>query len=478
MVLVFSTPTKCLATNLVIVNRGLMVLLYGCSVLYFFLHPKPICAQQFELLRYQEDYSFLKDSSLKGYQNLKYLPLSAYREIYLSIGGEIRAELAGKINENWIMNQGLNTSLLQRYFIHADLKLGSKFRVFAQLNSAIETGNKYPSAKVDVDELVVQNLFLEYQIFSCPKNLVGVRFGRQEINYGSGRLISVREGNNVRQYFTGAKISFSSPKIKVDGFAFSEDRYRPGVLDNKLNLQMNLWGGYANVTNSRIGNFDLYYLGIRRDKAIFEAGQGKELRHTTAIRYWKSDARLTYNLEAAYQFGRLADQTIRAWTLALELAYPLGDSPRQARVNLRNDYISGDASKEDGRLTTFNPVYPKGGYFGFNPLIGPANLIDIHPYLTWPVSSKFTLQADIVFNWRYAKADGLYHPSGNFNIAASHSPYRYIGTTYLMSAALNYNKSWSFNSGFQFFKIGPLIKNLTKYPTSSIYFNFQTTMKF
>ena len=434
--------------------------------------------QSIKLMRYDEDYSSLKDSSRNFYNALKFMPLSVDKNVYVTFGGEIREEFGGKINEDWIKDQGFNSSFLQRYSLYADLNLSKRLRFFAQINSALENGSKYGPSPVDEDQLAVQNLFAEYRILNRSGNKLAVRVGRQEINYGSGRLISVREGTTVRQYFTGAKMMYASPKFTIDAFALQADEVNFGVFDNKPSHQANLWGVYSNLNIEKGGNFDFYYLGTRRDHAEFEEGIAKEVRHTLATRYWKSGGGFIYNLEAAYQFGKFGNGQINAWTTAIEFGYLFEDTKFKPSINLRNDYISGDKRAGDGNLQTFNPLYPKGGYFGFNPLIGPSNLIDLHPYLTLTITDQLTVQADVVFNWRYSLNDGIYRPSGNFNTAGSFSNHRFVGTTYLLSADYRFNDHLSISCGGQYFRVGSFIKDLVPQFANSKFFNTQISFKF
>lgn len=434
--------------------------------------------QSIKLMRYDEDYSMLKDSSRNCYNTLKFLPLSADKKVYLSFGGEIREEFGGKFNEDWIRNQGFNASFLQRYSLYADLNIGARLRFFAQVNSALENGSRYGPSPVDEDQLAVQNLFAEYRILKDSSNTLVLRVGRQEINYGSGRLISVREGTTVRQYFTGAKVRYATPRFSVDAFVLAADEVNFGVFDNRPSHQANLWGAYSNLQIPKAGNFDFYYLGIRRDHAEFEEGIAKEVRHTLATRYWKSGGGFIYNLEAAYQFGKFGKGHIDAWTMAIELGYTFENTRFKPSINLRNDYISGDQKAGDGKLQTFNPLFPKGGYFGFNPLVGPSNLIDLHPYLTLAITDKLTAQADVVFNWRYSLKDGIYRPGGNFNTAGSISDHRFIGTTYLLSADYQFNKQLSFSAGGQYFRVGDFIKDIVPLWDNSKFFNAQVSYKF
>src|SRR5690606_28239013 len=97
--------------------------------------------QHFKLMRYDEDYSGLKDSAKTFYNKIKYIQLSEDRQFYLSLGGEARGELNYAENEDWgETNVGRDVFFLQRYHLHADLHIGDRIRIFGQLRSGLEDG--------------------------------------------------------------------------------------------------------------------------------------------------------------------------------------------------------------------------------------------------------------------------------------------------------------------------------------------------
>jgi len=450
----------------------LLVLVFLCTVGTNILSAQP------KLLRFEDDPPAIKDSINNLYRRIKFIPVDVIPNAYVSVGGELRAEYGGKVNEDWIANQGYNHTLLQRFSLHADFHAGTKIRLFLQLNSAVENGSKYGPAPVDEDQLNVQNFFADYLFLQHAGRSLTARIGRQEMNYGSGRIISVRDGTNTRQYFTGIKLKYASPTFSADAFVLAADKIKPGIFDNILYGTANLWGIYTTRKIQSAGSLDVYYLGSRKYGAVYEEGKANDMRHTLASRYWNNNGALTYNFEGAYQFGTFGKGNISAWTLAIEMGYRWRDSKKNPYIGLRNDYISGDKSAGDGSLQTFNPLYPKGGYFGFNPLIGPANLIDIHPYFTLSPKRWLSLQGDIVFNWRYSLNDGIYLPSGNLHYQASASQHRFIGTTYLLEIDFTISNYVFFSVGGQYFRVGNVIKDIIPDWGNSKYFNMQLSCKF
>ncbi|KAF2080676.1 alginate export family protein [Flavobacterium sharifuzzamanii] len=448
-------------------------------IISFLLMGNISSSQNFKLLRYDENYEFLKDSNRNFYERLKYIPLNQKKDIYMSIGGEARYEYVDFNNEDWgRFNVGHNNFLLQRYDLHADIHLGKNFRIFAQLRSALEDGRTNGARGIDEDQLNVQNLFLDVNVWQQKDKKVTIRVGRQELDYGSGRLISVREGPNTRLYFTGGKLMYTSSRVSVDAFAMMADTVYTGVFDNKMSKQLNLWGAYSKIIFPKAGNLDLYYLGFRRDASVFEEGIAPERRHTIGTRLWKYGGGFIYNLEAAYQFGTFGSGNINAWTGSIDIGYMFENVKFKPTINLRNDYISGDKNQGNGNLQTFNPLYPKGGYFGFSPQVGPVNLIDIHPYATFDLLSNLKMQVDVVLNWRYSTQDGVYRPSGILNLRGSDSDEKYIGTAYLANFTYGINKYISVVSGIQYFKTGAFINDVIPNSKDGVFFNARLTFKF
>ena len=93
------------------------------------------------LLRYDEDWSFLKDPANRTelWDPLKYIALGK-ADWYLSLGGETRQRY--EIYHNFpfalpSVPDDDNGYYLMRYMLHGDLHLGQSVRVFAQFKSAI-----------------------------------------------------------------------------------------------------------------------------------------------------------------------------------------------------------------------------------------------------------------------------------------------------------------------------------------------------
>lgn len=430
-------------------------------LLSIFLNLQFYHSQNFKLMRYDEDYHYLKDNKESFYNRIKYIPMSAGGNSYLSTGGEARFELDYAVNEDWgRMNNGTDIFVLQRYHLHGDLHLGDRIRIFGQLRGGLEDGRKNGPRSIDEDQLNVQNLFVDIIPYRIDDKSITLRLGRQEIQYGSGRMIDVREGPNLRLYFDGIKVAFTSSKLKVDVFVMADAIVNTGVFDNRSTKKANLWGVYSTYHFSKKNNFDFYYLGIDRTGGIFDEGVKQESRHTFGARAWRNGEGFVYNFEAAYQFGKFGKGNINAFGISSEIGYLFGSVNGTPTVKLKNDYVSGDKIKGDGRLGTSNAMYPNGGYFGMNPQAGPANLISVHPNLSWHPFENITLTGAVVFNWRSSLEDGVYGPNGSLRLSSSDSKKRYIGTAYTTSFSWKINNFLTYSTGIQYFQTGSFINDV------------------
>ena len=189
----------------------------------------------YSLLRENENWSFLKDPSLRNdfWDPIKYIRLRA-DNWYLTVGGEIREVFENVGNDNWGKQPYMNTFFLQRYMLNTDWHLGKQFRVFVQLKSGLELYRQGGPRPIDEKKLDFEAAYVEIAGNSDKKNWIVLRAGRQELNYGSGRLLSVREGPNVRQSFDGVKIRSKAGAWNIDAFAVRPD------LDTRLDSSTTL----------------------------------------------------------------------------------------------------------------------------------------------------------------------------------------------------------------------------------------------
>jgi len=352
----------------------------------------------FSLLR-QNDVISIKDPST-FYQQLKNLSLS--KNSSLSFGGSYRFQTEGFINEQFdsTVDNETDAWVLQRFMLHAHLKLGKRFELFAELNSSI-INSKENLTPVDRDELSFNQLFISYSLNEHWKFLIG----RQNIRLGSGRLVDVREGPNVRLSFDMAQIQYQDDNTSFTAFHAIPVQQQEGIFDNDF-LQDNesLSALYWTQNWTEKTNTDFYILYKTEENKTWNTGTADDNRASVGVRHFGIWKGITYNNEFVYQFGSFADQDIRAWTASfnIEKEFNFGI------IGVKTEAISGDSDNES-TLNTFDGLYPRGAYFGRVARIGPSNLFDIHPYFDTRLGN-FNIELDYVAFWRFSNEDGVYNP--------------------------------------------------------------------
>ena len=231
------------------------------------------------------------------------------------MGGEAREVWEQIGNDNWGESPYWNGYLNERYMPYFDLHYGKHLRTFVELKSGINSFRQGGPRPIDEKRLDFQAAFLEVGT-TFGKNLINVRVGRQELEYGSGRLIDVREGPNVRLSFDGFMVKSKIASWLTDGFALRPDEDNPGFFDNSPDHTTGFWGIYATRPLRDKASLDLYYLGLDRKDAAFQRGTAQEVRHSLGARISRLIASdkpaWDFDYEGLWQFGTFGSANIEA----------------------------------------------------------------------------------------------------------------------------------------------------------------------
>jgi len=405
--------------------------------------PAPPQRPAIRLIRYEEDWSTLCNHSLRTdfLDRLKCMPLHRLGpHSYVSLGGEFRGVYEDVLDDNWSNEPyPTNSFWLERYQLHSDFRFNPNIRLFLQLESGLEQGRPGGARPIDVKDLDLLNAFVEFNRAPETEESTMLRVGRQEFQFGSGRLVAVREGPNVRQSFYAARIRQRLNRWTLDGFAGRPAKDNPGFFDNVPVQTTSFWGVYSECAlggdPERVADF--YYFGLDRKSATFNQGTAREQRQTVGARIAAGaprpdDLRLAiphYDIEAVFQFGSFGAGSIQAWTAASEWGVTLPRMPERPRLGLRADVASGDRDPQKTNLQTFNPLFPIGNYFGVlsDTGPGPVNFYDLHPNLRTFFPHNISADTDWVIWWRQSLEDGIYNVPGNLLIPAGNSQARFVG---------------------------------------------------
>ncbi|WP_375596468.1 alginate export family protein [Algihabitans albus] len=396
------------------------------------------CETGFAKLRYQDDISCHRDAApVDALDRLKFIPLDRAGGVSLSLGGDVRQRYEYTQDPGFGADpQDESGVWLQRYILHGDLELGPTFRVFGQIFSALESGRAGGPSPVDENELALQNAFLDVRLPLMAQGQLTLRGGRQELDYGSGRLVDVREGPNVRRTFDAGRLIAELPDWRLDALLARPRAVEQGRFDDESDGDRALWGLYA--TGGRtllpLGSLDLYYLGFHDREGSFQQGTEDEKRHSVGVRFWGERGGWDWNWEGLYQFGSFGSGDIRAWTLASQTGYTWSDWIWQPRLALSANIASGDDDPGDADLGTFNALFPRGNYFSEAAVLGPRNFFNLHGFLTVVPFQELSLTGDFNAFWRLETEDGVYSPSGQLIRASGGSDERFVGSAVSLTA--------------------------------------------
>lgn len=399
--------------SLIMIKSIPLLLLFSLSVFITQAQPGPI-----KNIRYEDDFSYLlKDTTpRKGWDKLKYIPLSPSGKSTASLGGEIREWYEIRRNPNFgDLPPGSvedNSGALQhRAMFHGDLQFGKRFRIFGELNNTLEFFNPNPPVpEIIVDGLGVHQFFTDINLGKkgAEKSIV-LRLGRQELDFGNGLLVSSREGPNNRLPFDGASFIMKDSAKTFHFFAATPIVINPDVFDN-THTEEAIWGVCSNLRQKENMKLDLSYIGMYSERRAYNYVGGNQHRHTIGARLYNHGKRIWYEAESMYQTGEFESKLINAFNFTGEGRYIFKKKFLKPMVGLGLSFITGDYSSTDNQINTFDPMFPKPVY-GLATPQGPSNIAHIKP--TFGISPSKRLYINFSWYWlaRTSTNDGTYAPS-------------------------------------------------------------------
>jgi hypothetical protein len=126
--------------------------------------------------------------------------------------------------------------------------------------------------------------------------------------------------------------------------------------------------------------------------------------------------------------GGARSGAIRAYTVGAHTGYTPPGARFRPRFGFGGAVISGDRDPSDPDLGSFNPLFPRGSFFGQIAQNGAVNVRVLQPSVTLRFAENLSVIASTYFYWRDSVRDGLYGPPSNLMRTGQRSQERYIGT--------------------------------------------------
>ena len=405
--------------------------------------PPPDCAgRSFSSVRSDESPSAWADHDCDRdwFDGLRSMDMG--RAGVLSVGGEVRVryELDSTANFDRETGDG-DGAFFGRAYLFADWRAGERVRTFVNLR-ATEAVDRDPFSRiVDDAGLDLQEAFVEL----WATDTLSARFGRQEFSLPTdapSRLLSTRNGPNVRRTFDGAHLLWKPDALRLDGFYLETVDPERGTFNDRASGTERIWGARVSTApqNDRLG-WDGYYYGFADEEAEFQPVSGDQTRHTLGTRVVRQKGMDRWDLdaEAAFQWGDITppDQTppdpagrhnsrdIRAGFAAVDAGYTF-EARFRPRLGIQAYVSSGDDADGD-TVGTFDAIYPSGAYLNDATLLRGQNVTSLGIRSDARLSDSVSGSIFYTRYWRTSGDDGFYLQNARLAREGMPDQSRFIG---------------------------------------------------
>jgi hypothetical protein len=284
---------------------------------------------------------------------------------------------------------------------------------------------------------------------------------------------------NTRLTFDAVILKYANQKRKIDFLAVTPVVSNPNVFDDESFKQkvMGVYGTEYFVPKKLL--MDYYFLNFTSDSRKYNFVGGKENRQSIGLRFFSQNPTFNYELESTYQFGKFNDSKIMAYGFSSDVNYKL-DTKTNLMIGLGANYFTGDKSKSDKILNTYNLIFSKPSY-GLAAPIGSSNIVNINPYIRVNPTKKLSVYAGVYLLNRQSNQDGTYSP-GMAQVRPTPptlfiSTKKDIGTQYALETGYNVNKHLFFAVDLAYLKAGSYVKETGK-GKNITYASFKGAFKF
>jgi hypothetical protein len=326
-------------------------------------------------------------------------------------GGDVRSRYQTEYNSRLTERQ--NEYHLSRLRVYGDLWYEDIFRLYVEGIGAWSAGENLPPLAIDENYADFQNLFVDAKLFTLGDAPVYARVGRQELLFGSQRLVSPLDWGNTRRTFQGARVFRTTEKFDFDMFwaqPVVPNRDRLDSVDNNQNFA----GAWATYRPTKTSSVDAYYLMLDNTNRTTQQGvvRAPFTRHTIGGRATGQKDAFLYDFEGAMQLGTQAGKDVVAGMATAGVGYTLKDAPWTPTAWLYYDYASGGTG--GNTVHTFNQLFPFGHYYmGWIDQVGRQNIHDINVHLFMYPRKWLTVWLQGHTFYLADKRDALYNAAGN-----------------------------------------------------------------
>lgn len=381
-----------------------------------------------------------------GLQSLRYLPLDPVDPLaFATLGGEARLRWERLDPQRFGLAGGNSfTARGERLLLHADVHRDA-WRAFVQFSAAGEVG--WPVARpADKSEPDVAQAFVDWH-FNGVTGVVSTEFlriGRFELPFPTNRLIGVNDAANLRRTFQGVMVDVDVARVPVTAFITRPVANGPSAFDDHWSSGERFNGLNASLLHSQGGvsaldSIDAFVFDRYRAFDQVQNGAGAEHVQTWGARVAGHVGALRGTVQATRQHGRLGGQRMDGNGLTIDVAESFA-VPWNPTLTASFGRASGDARPGDGRVDTFDPLYPNLAYSTDAGYFYPGNNEDISVALSLQPVVSLQMQVGGYRIRRLESQDAAYQPPGLVLVPGHGSGGRQLATLPFLKATLQIDR--------------------------------------
>ncbi len=359
-----------------------------------------------------------------------------------------------------------NSYLLTRFRFGMLVKPGEWFSVYAELQDATAFWKTPPVGPPYQDTWDLRRAYVD--LGNIEKSRVAFRVGRQDLNFGYGRLVGTSYWRNASRGFDAAMAIFNWDWLRVNAFSASQVIAQDNGLSHHQEGN-DLHGLYTSfsklVPDSAIEPYVFWRLspGIKDE----EGGLAQLDEKTVGLRWAGGLSQFDYDAEIAGQTGNIGPDRIRAWAWSAIAGYNFQPGGLKTRVFVKYDFASGDRNPKDGVHGTFDQLYPNiHDHHGLADQIAWQNLRSVRSGVRFSLRRNWIVASAFNGWWLASANDGFYNSSGSIvardprGLSGTH-----IGDEYDVQSSYRFDRDLEFGAGLGYIRSGEFLLRTNHAPS-------------
>jgi hypothetical protein len=348
--------------------------------------------------------------------------------------------------------------LLTRLRVGVAIKPANWLRTYLELQDATVFRKNKPIGPPQQTTWDLRRAYVD--LGDTERGHIALRVGRQDLNFGWGRLLGTSYWRNASRGYDAAMAVVNWKPARVSLFAASPVAAAANGLSHHQQGN-NLHGIYSSlgklIPGAVVEPYVLWRLspGFRTEDGVPSRLDEK----TGGVRFAGTAAGFDYDTEAVLQRGHVGNNGIRAWGLSVIAGYTFRSSTLKPRVFAKYDFASGDRNPNDGVRGTFDQIYPNiHDHHGLADQVAWQNLKNVRAGVRASLLPSWMLACAYNDWWLASAADGFYSASGAIvarDVKALSGTH--IGREFDVQSSYRLDRHLEFGAGLGYVRWGDLV---------------------